>query len=198
MVSLIPEPEYNGHQLPQCTVIKRFSFKYYDVNLYKNEKQVAEYLESHPHDNVVKYLGSCDEWDINTIGDFTKAPGFVYEYGTNYERLDLGRYSSLNDIQRIHSMKQMINAIKHLHENNIIHGRVGSNDFILCKNPKNGEPCVKLGGFDKSRLFTSDLIGGKGMYTHSVLAVELCFVLNYGSHVFILHEQRTKRTVFLK
>ena len=166
MVSLIPEPEYNGDKLPQFTVIKRFSFKYYDINLYKNELKVSQYLESNPHENVVKFLGLCNQWDENTIGDFTKTPGFVYQYSDNYDHLDLGRFSTMLESQRIESMKQMINGIKHLHKNNIVHGRVGQNDFILCKNTTNGQRCIKIGGFDHSQLFKIDSShdSDKGMY----------------------------------
>ena len=170
MVSLIPESDYDGPQLPQFTIIKRFSFKYYDINLYKNELKVAQYLESHPHENVVKFLGLCDEWDANTIGDFTQTPGFIYEYGFKYDRLGLGRFVTRRESQRIESMKQMINGIKHIHENNIVHGRVVERDFILCKNSTNGQPCIKLGGFDHSKLFKIDSNDNdKGMYT-----VQLC------------------------
>ena len=187
MVKLIPEPEYKGPQLPQFTVIKRFSFKYYDINLYKNELQVAQYLETNPHENVVTFLGSCNEWDENTIGDFTKAPGFIYEYDFNYDHLDLGRFSTTREPQRIESMKQMIHGIKHLHENNIVHGRVGSNDFILCKYATNGQPCIKLGGFDHSKLFKPDSdYRAKGMYHCAAVLYLFCVRFCMICFVYIL------------
>ncbi|KAG0713065.1 Serine/threonine-protein kinase Nek8 [Chionoecetes opilio] len=156
----------------------------------KNEVRVLSMLQ---HPNIIEYYDNY--LDVNTMMIMMEyAPG-----GNLYDYLrSRGEGNLLQEEDVLHLFSQLVLGMQHIHESNILHRDIKSNNILLDKSHR----IVKIGDFGISKILSSKSKAHTVVGTPCYLSPELCQEKPYNqkSDVWalgcVLYEMLTLRRAF--
>lgn len=149
----------------KAVVIKQLpmeSISHEECELTKNEVRVLSMLQ---HPNIIEYYDNCLENNTMMIVMEYAPGGNLYDYLRSR-----GEGNLLQEEDVLHLFCQLLLGMQHIHESNILHRDIKSNNILLDRSQR----IVKIGDFGISKILSSKSKAHTVVGTPCYLSPELC------------------------